>query len=159
MSKVFGKRREAPEPARPAADQIETLIGAATILQGNVKAEGTIRIDGVVEGDVESARNIIVAKSGKILGALRAQKVLVAGAVKGNIYAESGLEIVATGKVWGDITISSLLIEEGGLFRGQSVMREEQPPEALLLPAAAAHTPPAVKELPETQSVAQAQAV
>lgn len=131
MSTLFGNRRQ-QQPARPVEDKIETVIGGTTSLRGDVKTDGTIRIDGLVEGDVESASNIIVGKTGKILGALHAQKVLVAGAVKGNIHAEQGLEIVTTGKVWGDITVTSLLIEEGGLFRGQSIMRDEQPPDALL---------------------------
>jgi cytoskeletal protein CcmA (bactofilin family) len=133
MSSIFGGKREAPA-ARPVEDKIETVIGGTTSLHGNVKTDGTIRIDGLIEGDVESASNIIVGKTGKVLGSLRAQKVLVAGAVRGNIAAEGGLEIVSSGKVWGDITITSLLIEEGGLFRGQSVMRDEQPPDALLGP-------------------------
>ncbi|HMA35829.1 MAG TPA: polymer-forming cytoskeletal protein [Chloroflexia bacterium] len=141
MSSIFGNKRGVAAAPRPVEDKIETLIGSTSRLHGDIKTEGTIRIDGVIEGDVESASNIIVGQNGKVLGSLRAQKVLVAGAVRGNIQAAGGLEIVATGKVWGDITITSLLIEEGGLFRGQSIMRDEPPPEALLAPTVLAVRP------------------
>jgi cytoskeletal protein CcmA (bactofilin family) len=138
MSSIFGGRRPAPATA-PAENKPETIIGPTTSLQGHLKAEGTMRIDGGVEGAVEASGNVLVGQGGRVQGNVSGQNVLVAGVVKGNILAAQRLEIVATGRVLGDITVRALLIEEGGLFRGQSIMRDDSQPE--LLPEAAPAEP------------------
>jgi cytoskeletal protein CcmA (bactofilin family) len=135
MSSIFGGRRPAPPP-HTADAKPETIIGATTSIHGDVKAEGTLRVDGLVEGTIESTGNVVVGPTGRVSATVNGQNVLVAGVVRGNITAGGRLEIVASGKVWGDITVRSLLIEEGGLFRGQSIMRDESTPDALPEPAA-----------------------
>ena len=135
MSSIFGSRKPAPSPV-VGDSKPETIIGPTTSLQGDLKADGALRVDGVIEGNVTAAGNVIVGQTGRVTGAVAGQHVLIAGAVRGNVTATGRLEIVATGKVWGDINVRALLIEEGGLFRGQSVMRDESTPlEALPEPA------------------------
>jgi cytoskeletal protein CcmA (bactofilin family) len=134
MSSIFGGRRTATQP-NPADSKPETIIGPTTSIHGDIKADGTLRVDGLVEGTIEAAGNVIVGQSGRVTASIEGQNVLIAGAVRGNITAAQRLEIVATGKVWGDITVRALLIEEGGLFRGQSIMRDEAATEALPEPA------------------------
>jgi cytoskeletal protein CcmA (bactofilin family) len=53
---------------------------------------------------------------------MNAQNVSVAGALKGTVKAAGRLEILSNGRVWGDISVASFLIDEGGFFRGQSIM-------------------------------------
>ena len=130
MSSIFGGRRVAPA-SPPTEAKPETIIGPTTSLQGHLKAEGTMRIDGGVEGAIEAGGNVLVGQGGRVQGNVSGQNVLVAGVVKGNILAAQRLEIVATGRVLGDITVRALLIEEGGLFRGQSIMRDDSAPEVL----------------------------
>jgi cytoskeletal protein CcmA (bactofilin family) len=60
-----------------------------------------------------------------VIADVSAQNVSISGAVKGTIEAAGRLEILATGRVWGDIKVASFLIDEGGFFRGQSVMPGE----------------------------------
>ena len=134
MSSIFGGRRASPQPSA-AESKPETIIGPTTSIHGDIKADGTLRVDGLVEGTIEAAGNVIIGPSGRVTASIAGQNVLIAGAVRGNIMAAQRLEIVATGKVWGDITVRALLIEEGGLFRGQSIMRDEAAPEALPEPA------------------------
>ena len=81
-----------------------------------------------------AAGNVIIGQTGRVTASIAGLNVLIAGVVRGNVTAAQRLEIVATGKVWGDIQVHALLIEEGGLFRGQSVMPEEGAPEALPAP-------------------------
>ena len=66
-----------------------------------------------------------------------ARNVSVSGAVTGKIRASNRLEILSTGRVWGDVEVGSFLLDEDGYFRGELVMREE--PE---LPPQLAKTPP-----------------
>jgi cytoskeletal protein CcmA (bactofilin family) len=148
MASIFGGRRATP-PATIPDGKPETIIGATTSIHGDIQAEGTLRIDGLVEGAVATTGNVIVGPTGRVTATISGQNILVAGAVRGNITAGQRLEIVATGKVWGDITVRSLLIEEGGLFRGQSIMRDEATPDALPEPVPlelAAEHPPARAE-------------
>jgi cytoskeletal protein CcmA (bactofilin family) len=118
MGPVFAKQK------RPvvAGGRIDNVLGANTTFSGHLKSDGNVRIDGVFVGTIETAGNLILGEYAKVEADITANAVQVWGAVKGNIVAASRLEIMSTGRVWGDISVASLLIDEGGLFRGQSVM-------------------------------------
>jgi len=103
-------------------EHIETTIGSTASLRGTLKAEGSIRIDGVFEGEIETAANVIIGRTGKVLADIKARNVLVAGRVKGNIEALERLEILTSGGVIGDIQAGTLYLEEGSIFQGQSKM-------------------------------------
>lgn len=121
--------------------KIETLIGPTANFKGVVQSDGGLRVDGVFEGTVQLAGNLIIGESGKVIADVTAQNVSVAGALKGTVKAAGRLEILSTGRVWGDISVASFLIDEGGFFRGQSIMPGE--PDMPLLDAPAASPPPA----------------
>jgi len=128
----FFSRKEQPQQqpqpvAVPGASpKIETVLGPNANFKGDVQSDGSMRIDGLYEGTIELAGNLIVGENGKVIADIKAQNVSVSGAIKGSINAEGRLEILSSGKVWGDIAVASLLIDEGGYFRGQSIMAGEQ---------------------------------
>ena len=137
MSGLFGGRREAM-PAGAGEGKPETLIGSTTSVEGGlVKSDGNLRIDGSVEGEIAVAGALVVGRTGRVIANIRARQVFVAGAVKGDIEAPDGLEITNSGRVFGNITVGSLQIEQGGVFRGQSFMGGEGLQEPLLLEAPA----------------------
>ena len=111
-----------------SAEKIETIIGPTADFNGHLKSDGGIRVEGTFEGLLESAGNVIVGESAKVLADISARNVSVAGSVKGNITANGRLEILSTGRVWGDIHVTSFLIDEGGVFRGQSLMQATDEP-------------------------------
>jgi cytoskeletal protein CcmA (bactofilin family) len=127
---MFGGKKNAPgmELAIPKGSNIrpdeiiETHIGSSVSIQGVLKAEGNIRVDGLFEGDIETAGNVIVGPAGQVAANIIARNVLVAGRVRGNITSHERLEIVATGKVLGDIQAPTLFIEEGGKHHGRTLM-------------------------------------
>ncbi len=131
MSIFSGKEKPlTPAPMRPmvgpaASTMLETVIGPNANFKGNVQSDGGMKIDGIFEGQIELAGNLVVGESGKVIADVKAQNVSVSGAVKGTINANGRLEILSTGKVWADISVASFLIDEGGFFRGQSVMPGE----------------------------------
>lgn len=131
---MFGREKPQQRPtavpaavpqAGGAAHSIETVVGSTAHFKGSLSSDGGIRIDGIFEGEIQIAGNLIVGESGKVIADISAQNVSVSGAVKGTIEAAGRLEILSTGRVWGDITVASFLIDEGGFFRGQSVMPGE----------------------------------
>ncbi|WP_298403514.1 polymer-forming cytoskeletal protein [uncultured Chloroflexus sp.] len=119
---MFGTNRKSAQPQPMVNGRPETVIGANTRFVGTLNAEGNVRIDGAVEGDIEVVGNLIIGETGRVIATIKARNVHVSGAVKGQITALEQLEISPTGKVWGDITTAALHIEPGGLFRGQSSM-------------------------------------
>lgn len=130
---MFGREKPAPTPT----DKIENVLGASASFSGHLKADGGIRIDGAFEGSIETAGNVIIGEGARVIADLIARNVSVAGSIKGNIQTAGRLEILATGRVFGDIKVASLLIDEGGVFRGQSIMQVEGEP--LLLEGPKSH--------------------
>jgi len=115
---VFKKDR----PFVAFAGKIENILGPTATYKGHLKAEGNVRIDGYFEGSIETLGNVVVGEAAKVVADITASNIQVWGAVKGSIVASGRLEILPTGRVWGEIKVASLLIDEGGLFRGQSSM-------------------------------------
>lgn len=111
--------------------KIENVFGPSTHIEGRLTSDGNVRVDGVFEGSIETAGNVIVGEQARVLADIVANGVQVWGAVKGNITAAGRLEILTSGRVWGDIKVASLLIDEGGVFRGQCIMHGEN--ETLLI--------------------------
>ena len=122
---MFGKERTVVA----FEGKIENVFGPTASFQGQLKAQGNVRVDGYFDGSIETPGNVIIGEKAKVTADLTAGNVQVWGAVKGNITASGRLEILPSGRVWGDIRVSSLLIDEGGVFRGSSVLigNEEEP--------------------------------
>ncbi len=111
---------------KPPLDKIETVIGPNTNFDGHLKCDGSVRIDGICEGGlIETVGNILVGADAMVAADLVARNVSVSGAVTGRIKASGRLEILSTGRVWGDVEVGSFLLDEEGYFRGQLMMREE----------------------------------
>lgn len=115
---------------RPSGQSpIESSIGPNTYINGEIQGDGGLRVDGIVEGNIELTGNLVVTESAKIRAEVKAKNISVAGAIQGNITA-SRVEILDTGRVWGDLTVKALLINEGAYFRGQTLMPQDlQPPQ------------------------------
>lgn len=110
-------------------EKIETVIGPNTSFRGTLICDGSVRIDGVCEeGLIQTVGNIVVGPEAKVAADLVAENVSVSGAVTGKIIASGRLEILSTGKVWGEVDVGSFLLDEAGYFRGQLVMQDEPEP-------------------------------
>jgi cytoskeletal protein CcmA (bactofilin family) len=84
-----------------------------------------VRIEGALDGDVNLRGLLVVGETGRVTcQLLRANVVIVAGAVRGDILAEK-LEIRSTGRVWGNVITAAFSTEEGAFLRGQVTMEEK----------------------------------
>lgn len=106
----------------PVADKIENVVGRSCTVRGDLFAEGAFRVDGTIEGSVESKAAVVIGETGAVTGNVRAVEILVAGKIHGNACASGHLEIMATGAIEGDIDAKSLRVETGGSFAGTSHM-------------------------------------
>ena len=117
------------------------MLGPGILWQGNLRGSGGIRIEGTFDGEIAIRGLVVVGETGRVnCENLRANTVIVAGAVRGNVTAER-IEIRATGRIWGDVTTVAFSTEEGAFLRGQVLMEERV---ELNLEEPDAETPPAV---------------
>jgi cytoskeletal protein CcmA (bactofilin family) len=141
---MFRKREAQPSPPlQPApTERVTSVLGPGIIWKGNLSGSGGVRIEGAFEGEIALRGLLVIGASGRVTCPhLRANVVIVAGAVRGNITAEK-VEIRSTGRVWGDVVTAAFATEEGAFLRGQIRMEDEvdigvtltQPEEALLPP-------------------------
>ncbi len=103
-------------------------------MEGKVTTEGSIRIDGMMVGDVVAKANVAIGPSGVLEGNLSARNVSLAGKVKGTILATEKLILESKSVLRGDIRASRLVVDEGALFDGQCSMSgkagdEQKPPK------------------------------
>ena len=105
------------------AQKVVTLIGVGATCEGAFSARDTTRIDGTINGPVHIEGSRIIGQSGKVNGDITAQNVFLAGEINGNVDCNSGkLEVSDSGKLVGDVTTKSLVIDENAIFQGRCTM-------------------------------------
>jgi cytoskeletal protein CcmA (bactofilin family) len=100
----------------------DTLVGEGSQFEGRIKSEASLRIEGMVTGDVECTGDVTVGEHGVVKSNIIARNIIIAGSVHGNIMTKGILKITSTGKLYGNTTAASLMIDEGGIFQGTSKM-------------------------------------
>jgi cytoskeletal protein CcmA (bactofilin family) len=106
-------------------ERVTSVLGSGIVWKGSLSGIGGIRIEGAFEGDISLRGLLVVGETGRVTCEnLRANVVIVAGAVQGNITAEK-VEIRKTGRVWGDVVTAAFATEEGAFLRGQIRMEEQ----------------------------------
>jgi cytoskeletal protein CcmA (bactofilin family) len=116
-----------PETIRPTG-KIETVIGPGISIQGVLTGRGGVRVEGIFEGKIDIEGPLVIGDQGKVLSEeIRAPSVVVGGTVQANVTAER-VQILHTGRLYGDLTTSNLSTEEGGFLKGTIRMPEEEPP-------------------------------
>lgn len=98
------------------------LIGAGTIINGEVISNGDIRVDGTVVGSVSSKGKVVIGSTGNVDGEIVCQNADVSGKISGNISVAEILSLKATANLIGDIIASKLSIEPGANFMGSCSM-------------------------------------
>ncbi len=115
-----------------AKNESKVISGPGTVIGANVKLTGALRdvnditIHGTVDGEVSSEKNVTVGETAQVKGPVGGANVSVAGTIRGSVDASNRLEILPTGKVFGNITIKDLVIRSGAIFVGKSTMNAEE---------------------------------
>lgn len=116
------------------------LLGAGTVVKGEIRVNGDFRIDGTLIGSIECKGKIVVGPSGSIDGEIQCQNADFSGEVKANVKVSELLTLKETAKFSGDIVTSKLAIEPGAKFSGTcrmegTVTREIKSPPPDVRPA------------------------
>ncbi len=113
-------------------DLVETIIGFNSTVEGLVKTQGSVRVDGKLIGDVETQGNLIVGEKGSLKGNVKAKTVTIAGEILGNISADEKIELNKTARLLGDIISKFVVIEDGAEFSGNCKMDRKENQQNLL---------------------------
>ena len=120
------RQERGPERSRRGTRMAEngevTIVGAGARLEGTVVSAGNLRIDGQIKGQINADGDVTLSPQSQVEADIRAQNVSVAGRFKGNIIVKGKAHLARGGRIDGNITSKTLVVEEGGTFHGQSIM-------------------------------------
>lgn len=117
-------------------ENIESLIAVGMKIKGELTSQGSVRVDGNVEGKLSVAGDLVLGEKGAIQGEAQANNIILAGKMIGNITAVERLDITATGSVAGDVSCRVITIEEGGVLEGTTRMCAQTSNDEVRLKAA-----------------------
>lgn len=118
-------------------DNCSTVLSGGTAWQGNLKTQGSVRVEGQLSGEIDATDTVFVAEGSQVDAKIRATYVVLAGQFKGEVNCGERLEIMPTGRIHAELTTKSLVVHEGAFMEGQIHMTEpERKPAAAPLPAA-----------------------
>ncbi len=98
----------------------ESLIAADITIEGKIEGGGSVRIAGKFKGDVNVQGDLTIEAGAKLTGSVRADKVIIAGELEGNVEQASFVDLLQTGVVTGDLKAGSLTVAAGARMRGQA---------------------------------------
>jgi cytoskeletal protein CcmA (bactofilin family) len=109
------------EVAAPRGE-IKAFLGEGTDFKGILTFEGTVRIDGQMEGEIFTKDTLIVGETAVVKAEINVNTIAISGVVRGNINATGKIEVHRPGKLFGNVNTPSLYIEEGVIFEGNCSM-------------------------------------
>lgn len=109
----------------PEVEEVVAFLGKGTDFRGVLHFEGTIRVDGRLEGEVFTKDTLIVGDTAEITGNLNVGNLITSGKITGNIVATKRAHFVAPGVLNGDVTTPALHVDEGFRFNGRCDMKRE----------------------------------
>ncbi len=107
-------------------EKVDTIVGEGTVFEGDIKATGIVRVDGTLQGELETQGDVIVGEKGKVEGRVKGRNITVAGKIEGDVMSEGKLHLLSTGLIYGDLDINTLIVDEGSQFEGHCSMNANQ---------------------------------
>ena len=106
-------------------DSVISIIGPGMKVVGDCTSDGTIRVEGTVEGSIRAGKALVVGKNGFIDGDVVTQDAVISGRLRGTLTAESRLELQSTCQIDGQVVARRMQLEEGAILNGTVQMGEK----------------------------------
>ena len=120
-----------PSTPQPSAIGEGAIIGETMRIKGEIFSRDELRIDGSVEGKLESQNRLTINANGKVNAAIKATEVVVGGTVNGNVEATQRIVLRKGANLVGDVKTAGIVIEDGAYFRGGiDITRPNEPAKA-----------------------------
>ena len=104
---------------------ITTMVGVDTVFEGTLRTKSSIRINGTVIGDVRADGVVVLTKTGRIVGTIEAESIIIAGVIEGNMSIRDKVNVEASGEIYGDIITKKFVIDEESIFQGNCIMNRD----------------------------------
>lgn len=121
----------APEPAPPhtpaatstatepnTAPSAGTFLAEGTTFTGKAQINGTMRIEGNADGNLDATDSIVIGKSGQVKATLKTRRAVLNGRFNGKIEATDRVEMQTGSRVEADIHAKNMVMEDGVQFSG-----------------------------------------
>lgn len=106
-------------------NKLPNMIGPGTKIIGDIDTNGDIRIDGIIEGSIQSKGKMVIGTNGSIKGKVKCTNAEISGEMQGEISVSELLSLKGSSKFTGDITTNKLSIEPGAIFCGTCSMGDD----------------------------------
>ena len=113
-------------PVREVTDVVSVIAPGMTV-RGDMECDGTVRVEGKVEGAIRASKSVVVGKDGRVTGDIETQDVVIAGQVNGTVSGASRVELQETCRIEGDIRSRRIKLDEGGQVEGRFHMSKAAP--------------------------------
>ncbi|MGE0553690.1 MAG: polymer-forming cytoskeletal protein [Gemmatimonadales bacterium] len=114
-----GAEAAAPSvPRRRVEGNALSIVAPDLVVSGDLTADGVIRIEGRVTGNVSAGQQILLSEGGVVEGDMKTREAVLGGEVRGSVTAEERIEVQPTAVVHGDLATPRLLVQEGGRVNG-----------------------------------------
>jgi cytoskeletal protein CcmA (bactofilin family) len=120
--------RERPAMVPPDLGRVAgsgTLVAANAVWEGKLRSDGDVRVEGVVQGEIDTAATLVIAQAARVMGTIHARNVLIGGEVEGEVLCEERLEVLPGGSARGQINSGTLVVHEGAYIDSRFQMRRE----------------------------------
>src|SRR5262245_36850182 len=120
-------REIAPQPANSEArasepNDLQAHLGRGSRIEGSLSFQGSVRIDGQVEGQIEAKDTVVVGETASVVAQISAGSIIIKGNVTGDLSATKRVELRSPGRLLGNIVTPSLMIQDGVVFEGHCSM-------------------------------------
>ncbi len=129
----FPEPEPIPVPPKPEP-RIDTIIGEGTRIVGTVTCKTLLRVDGIIEGEILSESKVVITEKGLVKGDINAENLTLGGELSGNAHIREKSEILATGRLNGDIITRTLIMDENAVFEGKCTMNQAALDKMTVLP-------------------------
>lgn len=103
-----------------SGQSLNCVVAKGTTIDGNIQCQDNVRLDGLLKGNLESSAQVVLGIDGEIQGNVKSVKARIDGTIKGNMNISEILVLGSTARIFGDIVATSMQVEEGAIFNGNS---------------------------------------
>ena len=119
---TMGPVTRVPEATHGGEESVQAHLGKGSRIEGKLFFEGSVKIDGQVQGEIEAQESVIIGDSAVVTAQVHAATIIVRGKVTGDIVGRKRVELRAPAKVLGNITTPSIIVHDGVFFEGHCSM-------------------------------------
>ncbi len=115
-------KTQANRPTPTITEDINTILGKETSFKGVLTYEGTVKIDGKVEGEIIAKDTLIIGEDAEINAEIKVGRLISRGKINGNVTVKERAEFLAPAVLRGNIRTPVIVIEDGVIFEGKCEM-------------------------------------